>query len=601
MVPLLALCLVGFAPPADDAPMVPLPDGDWPAIRQSREAALNRHLETASGGYAWFAHALHGEGAGTPLLLLRAFPDLAPDLWGPPEERFARFGFLDDPSDPGRPLPLGFGWVLDPVQGDSIARDYHSASLTCAACHVGRVQDAPGHFKLLIGAPNTQIDVRKFRRAVELSVDRLLGTDAGTQQTARRLVEIIDAKPPGYFFGNRYGIDAEAEARERKKFHDDPAFVAQLLGGFARRVRGGRAAVVKQLQTSYSLDDAPPLDGGSPGQSDGSGDLIPKFLLFQELTSGAPGDPVARLLATDYPALPSRNASVTDNLSVWMQQDRPYGQIDGSLKEPIFRNVAAQTAVVGSPLGVNLRNADIAARFTARLPAPPYPFAVDMLRARRGEALFRDHCLACHRAGNTNVYPVGLIGTDPNRARVLSKEGQALLVDNFVKAFVLTDKDYVATRADGTQFKPAELKLDEIINDRVRPENQGYVAGPLSGIWARAPYLHNGSVPTLRHLLAPGNPESHRPASFLRGQVGYDTRNVGFEWDGDAAPMADGSPTAVIFDTRWDAASNRGHDGVVGVDDLGGLAGPGRGRRLDWSGPGRRSDLEDLLEYLKTL
>src|SRR5262249_18231847 len=117
---------------------------------------------------------------------------------------------------------------------------------------------------------------------------------------------------------------------------------------------------------------------------------------------------------------------------------------------------------------------------------------------------------------------------------------------------------------------------------------------PLDGIWARAPYLHNGSVPTLRHLLAPSNPESRRPSAFVRGVVSYDTLNVGFDWDvRDAAALVKDAPTAVIFDTGWDGASNRGHDRDIVID--------GQRRRLDWSGPEARPHLEDLLEDLKTL
>ena len=178
----------------------PLPEKPWSVIRASREDEVKRYLESASGGYSWFADAMHGEPAGTPFLLMRSLPELAPDLWGPPAERLARFGFIDDPKDPDRPFPVGLGWVLDPVGGDKVTRDYHSVTLTCAACHVGEVKVGPKQYQLLVGAPNTRIDVRKFRRAIELSTDRLLATEPALKRTTALLIDLIKSKPEGYFF-----------------------------------------------------------------------------------------------------------------------------------------------------------------------------------------------------------------------------------------------------------------------------------------------------------------------------------------------------------------------------------------------------------------
>lgn len=54
-----------------------------------------------------------------------------------------------------------------------------------------------------------------------------------------------------------------------------------------------------------------------------------------------------------------------------------------------------------------------------------------------------------------------------------------------------------------------------------------YKARPLDGIWATAPYLHNGSVPTLYHLLLPAN---QRPETFWLGSRDYDPEFVGYQW-----------------------------------------------------------------------
>ena len=74
-----------------------------------------------------------------------------------------------------------------------------------------------------------------------------------------------------------------------------------------------------------------------------------------------------------------------------------------------------------------------------------------------------------------------------------------------------------------------QARLDEYFRDtprRVAEGTNGYKADMLHGIWAQAPYLHNGSVPTLGQLLCPAT----RPQRFLRGNLYYDEALVGFEW-----------------------------------------------------------------------
>jgi hypothetical protein len=82
-----------------------------------------------------------------------------------------------------------------------------------------------------------------------------------------------------------------------------------------------------------------------------------------------------------------------------------------------------------------------------------------------------------------------------------------------------------------------------------------YKARPLDGIWATAPYLHNGSVPTLYDLLRPAK---DRPPTFNLGAREYDPVKVGYV----AAPGAPGNGFA--FETKLRGNSNIGHDYHVG-------------------------------------
>jgi hypothetical protein len=136
---------------------------------------------------------------------------------------------------------------------------------------------------------------------------------------------------------------------------------------------------------------------------------------------------------------------------------------------------------------------------------PKYPFAIDAPKAARGRVVFDSKCAKCHGTyGPDARYPnrvveLERIGTDPARAVGMSERMVA---------------HYNATWFG--EEHPADMT-------RV-----GYQAPPLRGLWATAPYLHNGSVPTLYHVLK----SSERPAKFLRppstGFEHYDRDRVGW-------------------------------------------------------------------------
>src|SRR5213079_951338 len=88
----------------------------------------------------------------------------------------------------------------------------------------------------------------------------------------------------------------------------------------------------------------------------------------------------------------------------------------------------------------------------------------------------------------------------------------------------------------------------------------GYVAPILSGLWATAPYLHNGSVPTLWHLMHP----AERPTKFFVGGHRLDFKRVGIDGyldDGTLRYPADYRPwsTPQLYDTREPGRANTGH------------------------------------------
>jgi len=180
--------------------------------------------------------------------------------------------------------------------------------------------------------------------------------------------------------------------------------------------------------------------------------------------------------------------------------------------------------------------------------APPYPFAIDTAGAERGKHVFDATCAGCHASARTGtVIPLAEVGTNADRIGTwnerAAREANAVVDDMGIKRAGLVEEPL-----------------------------SGYVAAFLDGIWLRAPYLHNGSVPSLRDLLEPA---AQRPTTFWRGYDLYDPDRVGFVTRGLEAER---------IGTLHDVAAKGG-----------GSSGHAFGTTLP------AADKADLLEYLKTM
>jgi hypothetical protein len=204
-----------------------------------------------------------------------------------------------------------------------------------------------------------------------------------------------------------------------------------------------------------------------------------------------------------------------------------------------------------TPKSIPLADLDRLQAWLLDLKPPRYPserFPVNQALAAAGRAVFSETCAKCHAHGgarNGQVIPLGEVGTDPHRARMWTEEA--------ANAYNAYARDY-----------PWGFSHFQ--------SNNGYVSLPLDAIWTRAPYLHNGSVPSLRDMLQP--PEN-RPKVFYRGYNVFDPQNVGYVSQG---------PEAQRVGTRYDVSqpgnSNEGH-----------LFGTGLPAK----------DKDALIEFLKTL
>jgi mono/diheme cytochrome c family protein len=267
-----------------------------------------------------------------------------------------------------------------------------------------------------------------------------------------------------------------------------------------------------------------------PEQGPGRTDTVNAFRMVLDLNPG--GDNVAA--SVDYPSLWSQGPRVKEGGGQHWDggnddyRERSYTSAlaSGTTEDSI------DTAVIGR-VGAWLE----------RLPAPKFPFPVDAAKAAQGEAIWRrEGCHDCHDFGGAaagRVTAKEQLGVDPARTALFTPE----MAERFKTLGVGRPWHIQRYRATG-----------------------GYMNQWTDGIWARAPYLHNGSVPTLWDLLSP--PEK-RPAEFGRGCDSYDDKKVGWSCEG---PFR--------YRTGLQGNSNAGH-----------LYGTQLGDEERWA----------LIEYMKTL
>lgn len=195
--------------------------------------------------------------------------------------------------------------------------------------------------------------------------------------------------------------------------------------------------------------------------------------------------------------------------------------------------------------------------FISELRPPKYPLPINNAKSHRGEQVFLNSCASCHGTyGEKARYPelripIEELGTDRVRLDALSP----LHREHYGKSWF------------------ANLGGQDTISFV-----DGYVAPPLDGVWASAPYLHNGSVPTLWHMLHP----DERPILWRRTELGLDTEKMGLSIDSTSEMPKRLRPAERrwYFDTTQFGKSAAGHDYPNALTE---------------------NEKVDLLEYLKSL
>jgi mono/diheme cytochrome c family protein len=189
------------------------------------------------------------------------------------------------------------------------------------------------------------------------------------------------------------------------------------------------------------------------------------------------------------------------------------------------------------------------------MPVPKWPWSIDSQLAATGRQVFNTTCARCHGTyGEGGTYPNELVPLADVGTDAMLAAGTAEFSPQFVTWFQ-------------TSFWGQTSRLDPQV---------GYIAPPLDGIWATAPYLHNGSVPTLAALLD----STQRPAVWTRTYLSTDYDQAAVGWQFTTAPSHATQANSRVYDTAELGYGNSGHTFGDDLED---------------------SDRTALLEYLKTL
>ena len=220
----------------------------------------------------------------------------------------------------------------------------------------------------------------------------------------------------------------------------------------------------------------------------------------------------------------------SDYPSVWNQRPREGMQLhwDGNNTSVDERNKSAALGAGVTPSTIDLDRLKRIEDWLLDFKAPAYPYSINESLATKGEPIYKQHCASCHDFGAElvgRVTPIDKIGTDPHR------------LDSYTYTLAVNQDMMYA----GYPWRFSHFR-----------KTNGYANMPLDGIWVRAPYLHNGSVPTLRDLL---EPPDKRPKEFYRGYDVFDQKNVGFVFN----VAAEGSHQFFRYDTMLPGNNNGGH------------------------------------------
>ncbi len=455
---------------------------------------------------------LHGS-MGTEIFpepVLRAFIKTYPELF--PTSDLSHLGLIPDRD---------FGWPIGFSRKPAVKHlgNLPAVGINCASCHVSQITSTTSDTPIRILGTASDFNVEAFFGSV-------LGATFKTSDPANMkkfLATYLGAPPAAFEKAWR-----EQENKIVATMQDDPFGAKEIEPGELHLIPtadlqppfdsevdlAARAHAMLRLfhniRAVLHVPDQPPTQlppASGPGRNDAFGLLS------------------ASLLNSPQPYAPIKFGIV------WNVAKRPWVHWDGNTRSPIARNLLASLGL-GAPLhghraDLNFADVERQTELTENIRPPRYPFTIDNGLAGSGAKLFAANCARCHTGpeNDQRLYAVAEVGTDPLRANAFNQK-----------------------QADGFNRFLAELELKGYRPPKepgVRTTGK-YFAESLNGVWARSPYLHNGSVRTMAELLTAPN---ERAKTFHRGSQRFDPAVMGFTDEG-----------AYVFDTTTPGNSNSGHD-----------------------------------------
>jgi hypothetical protein len=471
------------------------------------------------------------------------------------EDNILNYGYIPQTASEWNKdgLPIGFA-----ASKDNLTKEKW-LGLTCSACHTNQV-NYQGIAMIIDGAP-TLADVVSFN------------------------TDLADAMSATYKNNEKFTRFAKYILREDYNQTTANSLRSKLLK-------------VTEVRISYNQRNKTPIIGGH-GRVDAFG------FIFNQVAAGALNMP-ENIKTPDAPV---------SYPFLWGTPQSDVVQWDGAAPNsppgigPLARNSGEvlgvfgtidisrkpKTLLKGYPSSVLVHNLGKIESWLSTLRSPEWPSeflpALDPEKIVAGQQLYQNNCVKCHKVTDRSIQgkpyrsvmtPIDQVGTDETTAMNIDTRMSKTGILEGKKKSILGDEVF------GKEAKTSELVLNAVLGAILNQPIEAfeaswdsylkvkktktsdvvaYKARPLSGIWATAPYLHNGSVPNLYQLLLPPD---QRVKEFYVGNRELDPVNVGYEYK--KGPFK--------YDTKIKGNFNSGHT---------------------WGNQLNEEERWQLVEYLKSL